>query len=120
MANWGEAMTHSHPLWAEQDVAAARTVLARLGSTHAERVGKARNRREEQWLEAVDALYGEGSKEARDLAYLARMQALFEDDPTDIDARAFYGLAILGSSPGGRQVPVYMRAAGVLEEGDIK
>lgn len=119
MAYWGEAMTHNHPLWAEQDVAAARTVLARLGSTHAERVGKARNRREAQWLEAVDALYGEGSKEARDLAYLARMQLVFESDPADIDARAFYGLAILGSSPGGRQVPVYMRAAGVLEEGFI-
>ena len=31
MAYWGEAMTYNHPLWAEQDPAAARAVLAQSG-----------------------------------------------------------------------------------------
>ena len=37
--------------------------------------------------------------------------------PDDIDMRAFTGLAVLASSHGGRQLPVYMEAAGVLEQG---
>lgn len=117
MAYWGEAMTHNHPLWEEQDAAAASAVLARLGANPAERAVKARNPREGQWLGAVEALFGEGTKEARDLAYLARMRAIFAGDPDDIDARAFTGLAILGSSHGGRQIPLYMEAAGLLEAG---
>ena len=31
LAYWGEAMSYNHPLWAEQDVAAARAALSRLG-----------------------------------------------------------------------------------------
>lgn len=117
MAYWGEAMTHNHPLWDEQDRDAALAALAKLGATPAERAAKARSPREAQWLDAVETLYGEGSKKDRDLAYLARMEALFASNPSDIDARAFTGLAILGSSHGGRQVPLYMRAAGLLEPG---
>lgn len=117
MAYWGEAMTYNHPLWEEQDRAAALAALARLAPTPSARRAMARNPREAQWLDTVEALYGEGTKEARDLAYLARMRGVFEADAGDIDARAFYGLAILGSSHGGRQIPLYMEAAAVLEEG---
>ena len=117
MAYWGEAMTHNHPLWDEQDRDAALAALAKLGATPAIRAAKARSAREAEWLAAVETLYGEGSKTSRDLAYLARMRALLAGDPDDIDARAFTGLAILGSSHGGRQIPIYMQAAGVLEEG---
>lgn len=119
MAYWGEAMTHNHALWEEQDRTAALAALGKLGATRAERAAKARHPREAAWLDAVETLYGEGTKEERDRAYRDRMEAIFAADPADIDARAFYGLAILGSSPGGRQVPVYMRAAGVLEDGFI-
>src|SRR5512139_47868 len=31
LAYWGEAMTYNHPVWMQQDAAAARAVLARLG-----------------------------------------------------------------------------------------
>ena len=31
LAYWGEAMTHTHPVWNEQNLTAARTILARLG-----------------------------------------------------------------------------------------
>lgn len=117
MPYWGEAMTHNHSLWDYQDRDAALAVLARLGATPTARAGKARNAREGQWLDAVETLYGKGAKEARDLAYLAKMEAMLAADPVDIEARAFTGLAILAASHGGRQIPMFMRAAGVLEEG---
>jgi tetratricopeptide (TPR) repeat protein len=118
MAYWGEAMTHNHPLWAEQDRKAALEILSKLGETRDERSAKARTLYEAQWLDAVEALYAEeGSKEERDLAYLAKMREIFASNPDDIDARAFTGLAILGSSHGGRQIPLYMEAAGLLEPG---
>ncbi|MFL0357171.1 hypothetical protein ACI5KX_11920 [Erythrobacter sp. GH1-10] len=117
MAYWGEAMTYNHPLWQEQDRDAALAVLARLGATPEARQAKVRSPREAMWLNAIETLYGEGTKEERDHLYLARMRALFEADPSDIDARAFTGLAILGTSHGGRQIPIYMEAAGLLEPG---
>lgn len=117
MAYWGEAMTFNHPLWAFQDAERARAVLQRLGPTPEARRAKARTPREQAWLGAVEALYGQGEKLARDRAYHDRMAALFESNPKDIDARAFLGLATLGLANEGRDVPTYMRAAAILEEG---
>ena len=116
MAYWGEAMTYNHPVWMEQDAAAARAVLARLAPTRSERVARAQTPRERAWLDAVETLYGEGNKEARDLLYSERMRALHESDPTDVDARAFYALSLLGLAHQGRDHGLYMRAAGLLEE----
>lgn len=116
LAYWGEAMTYNHPLWAEQDAEKARGVLARLAPTAAQRKARARNAREAAWLDAVEALYAEGSKIERDRAYHARMKALFEADPNDIDARTFYALATLGLAHKGRDTTLYMRSAALLEE----
>lgn len=116
LAFWGEAMTYNHPLWAYQDTAAARAVLARLGPDPAARRAKARDRREAMWLDAVEALYGEGDKLARDRAYHSAMSRLFEADRSDIDARAFLALATLGLASEGRDTALYMRAAALLEE----
>ena len=116
MAYWGEAMTYNHPLWAYQDAAAGRAVLARLGPAAASRRARARTPREAMWLDAVEALYGEGSKLDRDRAYHARMARLFDSDPADVEARAFYALATLGLAHGGRDTALYMRSAALLEE----
>ena len=116
MAYRGEAMTYNHPLWAEQDPAAARAVLARLGPNPAARRSKARSAREASWLDAVETLYGTGSKVERDAAYHARMKALFEADPSDIDARTFFALATLGLASQGRDTALYMKSAALLEE----
>ncbi|MEE4206551.1 MAG: hypothetical protein V2I39_09665 [Erythrobacter sp.] len=118
MAFWGEAMTHNHPLWEEQDRDAARAILARLAPTAEARAAKTRTPLEAAWMDALETLYAEeGTKEERDLAYLAKMRAMLAAYPEDIDVRAFTGLAVLGSSHGGRQVPIYMEAAGILEPG---
>jgi len=117
MAYWGEAMTYNHPLWAQQDRDAALAVLARLGATPEERAAKVRNPLEAKWLGAIETLYGTGEKQDRDFAYLAAMRAMLSDHGDDIDIRAFTGLAVLGTSHGGRQIPIYMEAAGLLEPG---
>src|SRR2546423_15237123 len=63
MGYWGEAMTYNHPLWSEQDLAAARQVLAKIKGTP-----KLTNR-ERAYIDAVRLLYGEGDKQTRDAAY---------------------------------------------------
>lgn len=115
MAYWGEAMAYNHPVWFEQDADKARAALARLAPTRAERLAKARTEREHAYLDAVETLYGEGSKEQRDLAYSAAMARLHRSHPEDVDAAAFYALSLLGSAHKGRDFGLYMRAAAVLE-----
>lgn len=118
MAAWGEAMTHNHPLWQEQDREAALAALAALRSlapTPAARRALAGTEREAMYLDAVETLYGEGSKSLRDEAYLDAMRRLHQAYPEDDEAKAFLALAVLGSVPE-RDFRTYMRAAGLLEE----
>jgi tetratricopeptide (TPR) repeat protein len=116
MAYWGEAMTFNHPVWMEQNLPAARAALNKLAPTSPERRAKAQTEREKKYLDAVEILYGEGSKEERDFRYADAMAKLHADYPDDIDGAAFDGLAILGTAHAGRDVAIYMRAAGLLEE----
>jgi hypothetical protein len=116
MAYWGEAMTYNHPVWREQDASKGREALARLGPDAAARAAKARTEREKAYLHAVEVLYGEGTKEARDLAYADEMAALHRRWPEDVDAAAFDALAVLGTANHGRDVAIYMRAAAIAEE----
>jgi tetratricopeptide (TPR) repeat protein len=115
LAYWGEAMTHNHPLWFQQDRAAALAGLARLAPTPEERLARAPTDRERGYLEAVEILYGEGDKPSRDLAYSKAMGGLADRYPDDIEARSFYALSILGTVRA-RDFPTYMRAAAVAEE----
>lgn len=116
MAYWGEAMTHTHPVWAQQDAAAARAVLQRLGSSAAERAAKASTPRERDYLHTLDVLYGDGTKEERDVKYAGAMAALHERYPADVDATAFYALSLLGTAAYKRDFATYMRSAALLEE----
>ena len=115
MAYWGEAMTKNHAVWMEQDADAARAVLNRLAPTAERRLAKAKTAREKAYVASLDVLYGSGTKEARDFAYAEAMEALSSRFPADPDAAAFYALALLGTAHEGRDVPTYMRAAGILE-----
>jgi len=116
MAYWGEAMAHNHPVWMQQDAAAGRAALAKLAPTREARLARARTERERAYLEAVEILYGEGSKEERDRRYSAAMAETHRRWPDDVDARAFYALSLLGLAHEGRDVALYMRAAALLEE----
>lgn len=116
MAYWGEAMTHTHPIWFQQNADAARAILQRLGATPEERFAKAPTERERDYLRTLDVLYGEGTKNDRDFLYTDAMAALHAKYPKDVDATAFYALAILGTAHEGRDFNIYMRAAAVLEE----
>ncbi len=115
LAYWGEAMTYNHPLWRQQDKDAALKALARLGATPAARAAKAPTDRERQYLASLDALYGDGTKHDRDDAYMHAMERLQQAYPDDMEARAFYGLSILGSRDGVRDFATYMRAAAVVQ-----
>lgn len=119
MAYWGEAMTHNHPVWFRQDRDAALEVLAAYAATPAERASRAANeasQREADWMRAIDVLYGEGTKEARDLAYERAMSALHAAYPDDAEAAAFHALALLGTAHDGRDFATYMKSAGILEQ----
>jgi tetratricopeptide (TPR) repeat protein len=90
MGYWGEAMAYNHPLWSEQDLAAARVVLAKI------KENPKLTARERAYIAAVRVLYGEGDKHARDVAYSAAMEKIYRAYPDDLDAAAFYALSLLG------------------------
>lgn len=124
MAYWGEAMTFNHPVWQRTSPDLAQAALAKLAATPEARRAKAPTAKEKEWLSAVERLYGNGdastslsaSKLARDLAYAESMKRLSEKYPNDDEARSFYALALLGTSHGGRDFAIYMRAAALVEQ----
>ncbi len=108
MAFWGEAMTHNHPIWQEQDREAARAILATAPPAPTER--------ERDWFAPLHVLYGEGSKRERDLAYEEAFAKLAAKYPNDTEAQAFHALAILGTmDKGGDDPRRQIRAASILE-----
>jgi len=115
LAYWGEAMTYNHPLWREQDRTAALETLGRYASSPEARQARAPTPREAGYLEAVDILYGDGSKTERDLAYMQAMGRLSAAFPEDDEARAFYALSILGKTDGERDFATYMKAAAAAQ-----
>ena len=116
MAFWGEALTHNHPIWMEQDRDAALDALARLAPTPEARLALAPTEREKDYLRALHVLYGDGEKDTRDDAYAEAMAALAARYPDDLDAAAFHALSILGTAHEGRDFTTYMRAAAIAEE----
>ncbi|MEZ5290070.1 MAG: hypothetical protein R2745_03230 [Vicinamibacterales bacterium] len=98
MAYWGEAMSHNHPLWAQQDVAKAKAALEKLGPTHEARVAKAKLPKEKAFLDAQNLLYfAPGDKLARDTAYSGAMATMHEQWPDDDEVSIFYALSLLGT-----------------------
>jgi tetratricopeptide (TPR) repeat protein len=116
LAYWGEALTHTHPLWRHQDQAAALKVLAELGPTKEARLARAPTERERDYLATLDTLYGPG-EEAEVLGGYARaMEALSAKYPDDDEARALHAVAILATNVERRDFTVDMRAAALVEE----
>jgi tetratricopeptide (TPR) repeat protein len=98
MAYWGEAMSHNHPLWAQQDVEKAKQALDKLDPTPAGRVAKAKLPKEKAFFEAIHTLYfSPGDKLARDNAYSAALARMSAQWPDDNEVSIFYALSLLGT-----------------------
>ena len=116
LAYWGEAMTHNHAVWQEQNREAALSALRRLGTTPEARQAKAPTQRERAILATLDVLYGEGDKHDRDDAYAIAMEELYRSYPNDLEIASFTALSLLGTAHEGREFATYMRAAAIVEE----
>jgi tetratricopeptide (TPR) repeat protein len=116
LAYWGESLTHSHPIWHEENLEKARAVLARLAPDAAGRAAKAGDERERALLASLEILFGGGSRGERARGYAEALAALQARYPDDLELAAFHALAILGTSTQGRDLPTYMRAAAIAEE----
>ena len=124
MAYWGEAMTFNHAVWQRTSPDLAKAALNRLAPTPEARRARAQTEKEKDWLGAVERLYAAGDastslsagKLARDIAYADAMRRMHEKYPNDDEVKAFYALALLGTSHGGRDVSIYMRAAALVEQ----
>jgi tetratricopeptide (TPR) repeat protein len=98
LAFWGEAMSYNHPLWAQQDVEAAKRALERLAPTHEARLALAKLPKEKALLEAMQILYfSPGDKLVRDRAYSEAMAAMYARWPDDHEIGTFYALSLLGT-----------------------
>ena len=115
MAFWGEAHTHNHPIWMQQDRDAALAILEQYAPTTAERLARVSTPRERDWFETVEVLYGDGPKQARDFLYRDAMRRLSEKYPDDHDAATLYALSLLGTAHDGRDFAIYMKAAAVAQ-----
>src|SRR3990167_2713725 len=115
LAYWGEAMTATHPVWNQQNMAAGRAALAKLGATAQARADKAPTAREKAWLETAEILYGEGSKRERDARFAQAMEKIALDYPEDDEARLFHSLGLLGLAQGERDLPNFLAAAEIAK-----
>ena len=116
LAYWGEAMSFNHPLWAEQDLAAARRVMEKLAPTAAARSAKAPAGKERMLVEALEPLFGAGDKLTRDVAYAEAMKRIHEKYADDDEIATFYALALLGTArPGEKSTRTAMQAAAIAE-----
>ena len=112
MAYWGESLSYNHPLRAQLNPELPRKVLARLGSTEAERLAKAPTDREKGFLNAVEILWGDGDHVARRVGYMEAMGRLHEQYPDEPEVAAFYALSMLSATraTGDRSLRLEVRA----------
>ena len=111
MAYWGEAMTYNHAIWQEQDYEKAVATLKKLGATPEARVAKGATPLEKDFLQAVNVLYGEGTKTERDRAYAKFMGELYDKYTGNHEVASLYALALLGAEPVGRSEELYGQSA---------
>jgi tetratricopeptide (TPR) repeat protein len=116
MAYWGEAMTYNHSIWQEQDYQKGKAVLMELAESYEARQAKAKSELEKDFIQAIEILYGEGSKTYRDKAYANYMAKLFDKYPDNHEVAAFYALSLLGSVTYGRSLEVYQQSASISKK----
>src|SRR5581483_793035 len=115
LAYWGEALTHTHQVWNQQNVAAARAALAKLAPTAQARRARVPTPRERAYFELAEALYGEGSKARRDTLFAAAAARLEAAYPAEDEPKVLHALGLLGLNQGDRDIPTYMQAGALAE-----
>jgi tetratricopeptide (TPR) repeat protein len=114
---WGEAMSYNHPLWAQQDLPAARKALEKLAPTAAARAAKAPAGKERDLIEAEEVLFGAGDKLTRDIAYSQAMGRMHAKYPADDEIACMYALSLLGTArPGDKTTRNSMQAAAIVQD----
>jgi hypothetical protein len=101
MAYWGKAMALYHQLWEFPD--AATLVEGRKNVEQAQKPG-GQTPREREYLAAAAAFYQDEPKLThtdRAQAYSTAMQKLYSDNPTDVEAGAFYALSLVALAQDG-------------------
>jgi len=98
MAYWGEAMSLYHQLWSrptDGDLAQGAGLMKKA------KAAKPKTQRERDYVEAMAAFYRDPKLdyEKRADAYAAAMQKVYERNPGDHEAAAFYALSLLASEP---------------------
>jgi hypothetical protein len=100
MAYWGEAMALYHQLWKRPDAATVKQGWEFVEKAQA--IG-AKTPRERSYLDAMAAFYssphGKWDFEKRATAYSHAMAKVYEANPHDHEAAAFYALSLLASEP---------------------
>ena len=95
LAYWAEALTNTHVVWGEEDLAAAHAALAKLGDSPAARFAHARTPRERAFGAAVEGLYATGDQRTRVRAFADSMRTWVAAMPADEEANAFAALGII-------------------------
>jgi tetratricopeptide (TPR) repeat protein len=116
MAYWGEALTHTHPLWRYRNREEGLKVLDALAPSPEARQAKAPTPREKAYLRAVDTLYAEADHVAALRAYEQAMGRVAREFPKDDEAQTLHAIAILATNAERRDFAVDMKAAAIVED----
>jgi tetratricopeptide (TPR) repeat protein len=98
MAHWGVAMSLFHQIWDRPDEA---TVAHGWLEMQAAQAHPAKTSREREYVAALSGFYQPGARDyqPRIEGYAAAMAKLYQDNPGDTDAGAFYALSLLAAQP---------------------
>jgi tetratricopeptide (TPR) repeat protein len=114
IARWGVAMSLWHQLWNRPD----RATLERGGAELKQARSVPATAREKQYIAALSKFYRHPTKpyQKRVTAYSKAMERLYQRNPDDHEAAAFYALSLLASEPDRDQTNSNRkRAAAILE-----
>jgi hypothetical protein len=99
MAHWGIAMTYYHELW-EPAITPANLARGRAELEQAKNLG--RTDREQEFIEALSMYYRDSENAPpaqRAKSYADAMSEVASKNPSDVEAQAFFALALLSAAP---------------------
>lgn len=110
MAHWGVAMSLFHQIWERPEPAALKRGHEELEK--AQKVG-AQTEREREYISALALFYADPETDylKRAGAYSDAMGKLYQQNPTDLEAGAFYALSLLAAAPSGDESMAYKKKA---------